>query len=108
VVQRSQDWQKSTPKMAAWERLIDFNGLSTKPEMYFSPTKMRNNKYKHRKNTGQCYMFWFKCSTYIRLFFENIHININTIKYNLSLNIKYLKRQFKDDSWAIIRSKLFL
>ena len=68
---------------------IYFNGLSAKPEMYVSPNKMQKNKYKHRKNTGQCYMFWFKCSTYIQLFFENIRININSTTYNLTSLIKH-------------------
>jgi hypothetical protein len=48
----------------------------------------------------QCYMFRFKCSTYIQLFFENIRININSTTHNLSLNInlkKCNKWQFQND-----------
>jgi hypothetical protein len=49
---------------------IDFNWFSTKPEMYFSPTKIRKTNTNIEKNTDQCYMFRFKCSKYIQLFFE--------------------------------------
>ena len=50
---------------------IDFNWFSTKPEMYFSPTKIRKTNTNIEKNTAdQCYMFRFKCSKYIQLFFE--------------------------------------
>jgi hypothetical protein len=91
---------------------MPFRRLSAKPEMYFSPTKLRQNKYKHRKTLASATCFDSNVPHIFKyIFFENIRININSTTYNLSLNIKFkkwhLKWQFKDDSWAYFGQNCF-
>jgi hypothetical protein len=60
---------------------IYFNGFSTKPEMYFSSTKVRKNKCKHRL----LHVFYSNASHIYSAILRKFSININTTTYNLSL-----------------------
>jgi hypothetical protein len=55
----TQKVQKSTLTILKTVKYCEFgfSGLSTKPEMYSSPTKLRKTKYKHRKTLASATCF---------------------------------------------------
>ena len=81
----------SHPPVHSYHAIVLYHNISPLRNMkgHSMSPKCEENKYIHRKNTGQCYMFRFKCSTYIQLFFETCtRLNMNITTYNFSLYIK--------------------
>jgi hypothetical protein len=68
---------------------IGFSGLSAKSEMYFSPTKLKKPKYKHRKTLASATCFHSNVPHIFSYSSKKIRININRTTYNLSSNIKF-------------------